>query len=719
MRLVFSSLMALALMGWRSLAPEKGAIADFGTSAVQVTVHRDRYGVPHVFGPTDSATAFGFGYAQAEDNFPRLEDNFIRAIGRRAEVEGENAVIEDRLNRTLEIPRLASEEYARLDRKMRALVDGFVAGINHWMAKHPDAPRRLLTRMEPWYPLAFIRYNYYQNGFAFGAGLRRTDLASAQDSGLRTRSFAQSSDSPTTVWEDSTLHHATGSNGWVVNPSRSASGHALLFINPHLPFFGPGQVYEGHVVSEEGWNFTGYTRFGFPLPYVGHNEHVGWVSTDNAADQADLYYETFDDPGQPLNYRYGTGYRPATRWTDTIRVKTPNGLDARALNLRKTHHGPIVGQRNGRQLALRMAKFEADGWLAEWYAMTRARNLVEFKAAMRPLNMQFGNAMYADKDGNTFYIYNGAVPRRDPQFDWSEPVEGSDPRTEWQGYHAFEELPQLTNPTSGWMQNCNGTPFLLTDVGNPDSARFPKYMVQEDDTRRAMISRRILSAKNKWTFEEWERAAFDTHVIWADSTLPALFAAWDALPASDARRVRLDTAVTELRRWNRRSDTLSVATTVFIAFRDRLERENRPDPVTALDSAVTALTRALGSWKTPYGQTVRLQRWDDVTGGRPSDSLPSLPVPGVGGGEGAVFTFYGAEFGGLRRRYGVAGGSYISVVEFGPTVRAKTIHVLGASGDPRSDHYFDQAPLYARGQFKPGWFTPEEIRANLERSYSP
>ena len=672
--------------------------------ASQVTIYRDRYGVPHVFGKTDAATAFGFGYAQAEDNFARLEDNFIRAIGRRAEVDGEGAVVEDRLNRVLEIPRLAREEHARLDPKMRALLDGFVSGINYWMGSHPGAGRGFFSRMEPWYPLAFIRYNYYQNGFVYSSGIRRGE-------------FLLATNTPGDPDGDE-LRRANGSNGWVVNPSRSASGHALLFINPHLAFFGPGQVYEGHVQSDEGWNFTGYTRFGFPFPYVGHNESVGWVSTDNAADMSDLYVETFDNPARPLSYRYGDGYREAVEWRDSIRVKTAAGVESRILTLRKTHHGPIIGSRGGNPLAVRMAKLDADGWIGEWYAMTRALNLREFKAAMRPMNMLFGNAMYADRDGNTFYVYNGAVPRRDPSFDWTEPVEGSDPRTEWQGWHTFDQLPQLTNPPSGWMQNCNGTPFLLTDRGNPLSTDFPKYMVQEEDTRRSVTSRLILAAKDKWTFTEWERAAFDTRVIWSDSTLPALFAAWDRLSRPDPRRARLDSAVRELRDWDRRSTTTSVATTLFVTFRDRLEREYRPEPVAALDSAVTALTRNLGTWRVPYGETSRLQRWNDL-GGTASDSAASIPVPGVSGNDGAIFTFTAVSFRDARRNYGVHGGTYISVVEFGPVVKAKTIHVFGASGVPGSPHYFDQAPLYARGEFKPGWFTLEEIKANLERAYRP
>jgi penicillin amidase len=501
-----------------------------------------------------------------------------------------------------------------------------------------------------------------------------------------------------------------GSNGWVIGPSKSATGHAMLFINPHLPFFGPGQVYEGHVRSDEGWNFTGYTRFGFPFPYVGHNESLGWVSTDNAADQADLYLETFDDSLRPLAYRYGTGYRQATAWSDTIGVKTDSGIERRVFTFRKTHHGPLVGTRGGRPLALRMAKLDGEGWLAEWYAMTRARSVAQLKEAMRPLNMLFGNVMAADAEGNTFYLYNGAVPVRDPRFDWSGPLDGGDPATEWRGYHRLEDLPQLTNPATGWMQNCNTTPFLLTSSGNPDSSRYPRYMVVEGDNPRGLASRRILAGTVRFTWEQWVGAAFDVRVVAADSFLPALL-------ADSASAGRLAPAIEVLARWDRRSDTTSVAMTLFDRWREALR--SGVSNLAALDTAVARLERDFGTWRVPWGEVNRLQRVDEPADQQFDDLRPSLPVVGVGGQHGAVFTYAARPVSGQKRRYGVAGGSYVSVVEFGPVVRRLAVHTMGASGHPDSPHYFDQAPLYAGGQFRPAWFTIEEIRANLERAYHP
>jgi len=535
--------------------------------AKMVTIYRDTYGVPHVFGRTDASTVFGFAYAQAEDNFWRVEENLIWALGRASELYGEDSLSEDRLNHALEIPRLAQEEYGRLDRHMRTLCDSFAAGFNYYLSLHPETKPRLLKHIEPWYTLAFIRYNYYQNGFARDRNLRPVELQTAE--------------------HDSDLRPHLGSNGWVIGAAKSATGNAMLFINPHLPFFGSGQVYEGHVHSAQGWNFTGYTRFGFPLPYVGHNENGGWVSTDNEADLEDVYFETFDVPGRPLAYKYGKTYRLATERSEEIRVKTPAGIETRRFTMRKTHHGPVLGMRDGKFLTLRMAKFEADGWLREWYDMTNAKSLAALKRAMAPLNMLFGNVMYADRQGNTWYLYNGAVPRRNPRFDWTKAVDGSDPATEWQGYHTMAELPQLTNPKTGWMQNCNTTPFLLTSEGNPDPKRYPKYMVQEGDNPRGAISRQILSATPTFTFDEWQRAAFDTRVMSATTHLPQLL---DALKGrlhvtstttASGATARLREANDELASWNHRSSTDSVAMTIFSLWHDRVSRARGPNSATA------------------------------------------------------------------------------------------------------------------------------------------
>jgi len=562
-------------------------------------------------GETPAATAYGFAWAQAEDNFWQVEENFIRAVGRAAEVHGEPALPEDWINRALEIPRLAREEYREADPELRALLDGFAAGFNDYVGSRPDVDFRLLDRVEPWHALAFIRYVYYQRGFRFAADLpgEAYDAEFARSTGVDADRLRTAARDPVA---EARRRRSFGSNSWAVAPGRSASGNALLFINPHLPFFGASQVYEGHVVSRDGWNFSGYGRFGFPLPYIGFGEHLGWMSTDNYADQTDVYAERFENPDDSLAYRYGGEWRRASTRVDTLRARTADGVETYPARFRRTHHGPILALADGRPLAVRMARFEERGWLRQWYDMTRARTLEEFRRVASRRRMLFGNILYADRAGNIFYVYNAAVPVRSEAYDWSEPVDGSDPGTEWNGYHPMEELPQLLNPSSGWIQNCNSTPFLSTSAGNPVADSFPSYMVTEGDTPRAREARRILGGHDRWTFEEWADSSYATHVQRAAEEIPPLVEAWEALRGGDpARAERLEGPVRLLEGWDRVSRVDSEAMTLFVFWGERFLRGGDAGAgarLRALEAAVADLEEAWGGWRVPWGEVNRLQR---------------------------------------------------------------------------------------------------------------
>jgi penicillin amidase len=699
--------------------------------ARSVTIYRDSYGVPHVYGPTDASCVFGYIYAQAEDNFWQIEDSYIRSLGRASEIYGDRTLADDMLNRALEIPKLAKAEYDRTTGRTRELSDALADGLNYFLAHNPQVKPRLLTHFEPWYSYAFSRFTIYQQ-FIYGkSGLKvdeiKTAVQALDSSGAAAGSSTVSLNIPMSGFDEPQEEPIVGSNMWTVTPSKSASGHALLFINPHQPFFGAGQWYEGHVHSGEGWNLSGASFFGSPSPTIGHNEYLGWSHTVNDPDIVDLFIEKFDDSKNPLAYRYGSDHRLATEWTDTIVVKTAKGAEPRSFKFRKTHHGPIVSVREGKPLAVKLARLEEGGWIDEWYAMGKAKNMAEFKAAMSKCAIPMFNAMYADRAGNIFYIYNGSIPKRPTKFDWSKPVDGSNPEAEWNGYHSFDELPQLTNPKTGFMQNCNQTPFTTTADGNPAKDSFPNYMTHESDNARARISRRILSTHEKFSFDDWARAGLDTTVLESETQIPLLVADWEKLKTVDAARAgKLADPIAELKAWDHVSTIDSKAMTLFALAFDRAGRlvaQKVKDEwlrIRALEEVIADLNRDFGTWQVAWGEINRLQRIQ--SGGELetfSDARPSLPIAGAPGTVGIVNNFYARPEKGQKRRYGVAGTSFVSVVEFGPKVQARSLLVFGESADPKSPYNFDQAQLYSKKQFKPAWFTLPEIKANSKKVYHP
>lgn len=704
-------------------APESSAAAlDPEALARSATIHRDAYGVPHIEGPTDASVVFAFAYAQAEDYFWQVEDTYLMCTGQYAEVVGMRGLQNDLLNRAFEVVPTSKQTYASLTPHERGLCDAFAAGLNYYLAKHPETKPRLITHFEPWMVLAFSRHLTLEMSFGH--------------TGQAKQYFPEGHDA---LWK------AVGSNAWAVAPQRSKNKTALLVANPHQPWFGFGQFYEGHLKSGEGWNFSGATFFGSPLPTIGHNERLGWTFTVNEPDIADAWIETFDDPQRPLAYRYGEGYREATEWRETVRLKRGRNVEPREYTFRKTHHGPVIAKRGENQaISVQVAKLYEAVLMRQLSRLLRAQNFTEFRAGMAMQNFPFMNTVYADADGNIFYLYNGTVPRRDPQFDWRSLQDGADPRTEWDGYLTIDELPQVLNPPSGYVQSCNSSPYTTTDDGNPSIGDFPKYLAEDahDDKRRAVRSRQFLRELTEATFETMEQAVFDTEIYWARQELPKFAREFEALKTRNPElAAKVDPLLRHLLDWDCRVTEDSTQATLLIQWYEELYGFGYPaetikaEFIAQPDERFAALVRAaeklkgvFGKWEKPWGEVNRIQRHADVADFYEipfADKLPSLPCVGAQGPPGTMFTMYYTPSVSIplvrvmKKHYGVVGLSYCAVMEFGPQVKAKSLLQFGQSGDPKSPHYFDQAELLSRRQMKPELFHWDDVLAGAKRSYHP
>ena len=662
--------------------------------AQDVKIYRDSYGVAHIYGPTDPSVIFGSAYARAEDRFNKIDQMYTMALGKNAEAYGKNAMYSDILVRAFEIPRLSKEEYQNASPELKAICDAYADGINYYLMKNPDIEFTVIDEFKPWYVFA---------------GLRMVHLSQVLRMGLN----------PGEVQENINMQTFNESNMWAISPEKSATGNAMLCINPHLQFDEP---YEIHLHSEEGLQISGAYIQGLGItPFFAYNEYLGWSLTGNQANSVDIYNETFDNPEDSLLYKYDQGYRKAQIWQDTIKVKTNSGFERQILTLRKTHHGPILAERDGKQLAVKVGKMKEGGMAQQLYSMARSQSITEFKEAIKDCAIPRHNIMAADKDGNIFYAYCPPIPKRNSKFDWSNPVDGSNPETEWQGYHTLDELPQVLNPESGFIQNCNTTPFTTTSEGNPQRTDYPDYIAEkETDYLRAQLLRRILANEDSFSFEEWADLAFDTYIMKAEEELPALFEEWNKYKTAGIEYDdELQQAIEVLANWDKRGAVNSIATTLFVLWHEKLSRTNENEDwekVNALKDVIQVCDSVYGDWRLQWGAINRLQR--PKKGGY-NDQRKSFPVGAVDDNLGTIFAFRSRQRKNTKKRYGYYGQSYVCVVEFGDEVKSKSIIPFGQSSDPESSHFFDQAKLFAKKEFKPSWYYLTEIKNNLEKVYNP
>ncbi|MGU3316770.1 penicillin acylase family protein [Sphingomonas sp. M6A6_1c] len=690
--------------------------------AARVTITRDDWGIPHVRGQTDADAVFGLIYAQAEDDFPRIEANYLTALGRTAEALGEDAIWADLRQRLFVDPAELRADYAASPAWLRTLMQAWADGLNCYLATHPQTRPKVLTRFEPWMALSFTEGS-------IGGDIERITL-----SDLKT--FYGTPTPPTPEDLGAVPREPAGSNGIAIAPRLTANGNALLLINPHTSFYFRS---EAQMTSGEGLNAYGASTWGQFFIYQGFNPKAGWMHTSSTVDNIDEFAERIVRAGAGYAYRYGSDQRPVATRTVTLRYRRDDGtMGERRFTTYRTHHGPIVARKAGRWIATALM-WKPVPALEQSYLRTKATDLASYTAVADRKANSSNDTLFADDKGEIAFLMPQFMPVRSDRFDYTRPVDGSDPATDWHGLHSLASLPNVVGPRTGWVHNTNDWPWSAAGPDSPQAKDYPRYMDQVGGNARGVHADLLLTGKSGWTAESLRAAAFDPYLPAFARLLPGLVEAWDALPARDPRRASLAAPVALLKAWDHRWSRDSAATSLAVFWGDHLWREvggfaqaerlNVPDYIAtrvgadaklaALSEAVDRLTRDFGGWRVPWGNINRFQRIDDAIAPHFDDAAPSIPVPFTSAQWGSLASFGAKRWPGTKRYYGTSGNSFVAIVEFGPRVKAMAVMAGGQSGDVRSRHFTDQAARYAQGRLRPVYFYPDELNGHIERRYRP
>ncbi|TMI83532.1 MAG: acylase [Bacteroidetes bacterium] len=590
-------------------------------------------------------------------------------------------------------------------------MDAASDGVNYFLYKHPEVRPALLNRFEPWFSL--MRTNGSISATQTG-GINHQDMGNLYKIGDAAISLnvlpVTGHQLPATMQRDE-----VGSNGFALSPAKTASKNAIIYINPHVTFYYRTEM---QMISNEGLNAYGGVTWGTFFVFQGFNEHCGWMHTTSSADVADAYKEKVEKRNGALVYLYNGKWLPVKTRQVTIRYKEDGILKKQTFTTYATGHGPVMGSRDGVWLSLKENNRSLTALMQSWLR-TKAKGFEDFKKVMDMRSNSSDNTVFADDKGNIAYWHGNFIPKRDRKIDWSEPVDGTTSATEWKGLHPLDEMVHVYNPASGWIQNCNSTPFTVSGASSPKKENYPTYMAPDEENYRAINAERLLSEAKDITIDNLIKHIGYSHYLSAfEVLLPPLFSAYDELAPSDSLRTILQEPISLVRQWDRNSSVSSVATTLAIEWASRSGRMTLPaEKLKAFLETVSDLEKRFGSWKIAWGEVNRYQRVGESENF--DDSKPSLPSGLASSALGSLPSFVARRYPGTNKRYGYNGNSFIACVEFGKKVHAKSIITGGQSFDPSSKHFTDQAQMFLDGDFKDVLFYKEDVKKHVERQYHP
>jgi acyl-homoserine-lactone acylase len=690
-----------------------------------ITIIRDTWGIPHVYGKSDADAVFGVMYAQAEDDFNRVETNYINAMGRLAEAEGEAEIYRDLRMKLFIDPADMKAKYDASPAWLKSLMNAYADGLNYYLSKHPQVKPRVITRFEPWMALTFSEGS-------IGGDIERVNLTQLEafyGKGPKTATSASAGN----VLRDL---EPRGSNGIAIAPSNTTGHHALLLINPHTSFFFRA---EAQMVSDEGLNAYGALTWGQFFVYQGFNDRAGWMHTSSGVDNIDEYLETIVKKGDGFAYKFGAEERPVMATKITVPYKTANAMAKKEFTVYRTHHGPIVREADGKWVSVRLMQ-EPVKALTQSYTRTKAKSYKAFRDTMELHTNSSNNTIYADADGTIAYFHSNFIPRRDTKFDWTKPVDGSDPATEWTGVLSIDETPGLKNPPNGWLYNVNNWPWSAAGSNSPKKADYPAYVDRGTaESARGVHAIRVLENKKDFTLDSLVAAAYDSYLPAFAGLIPALIKAYDKGPANNPLKAKLSEQMASLKGWDLRWSVTSTPTSLAVYWGEEIGRivadaarnagvsaetyaATHATPAQLLQALSTAsdkLAGDFGNWKTAWGDINRYQRLTGDIVQPFNDAGPSIPVGFTSSRWGSLASFGARTYKGTKKMYGTSGNSFVAVVEFGDRVQARAVTAGGQSGDPKSPHFNDQAARYSTGDLREVYFYRPQVESHQERQYHP
>ena len=659
-----------------------------------VTIYRDVWGVPHIYGEKDSDTAFGLAYAHAEDDFKTIQDVLLTVRGTSASVKGKKAAPIDYLVGMLKVWQTVNDKYeSNLSLEAREICEAYADGINLYIEKFPDKAFKQL------YP---VTGKDIVAGFIF-----RTPLMFDFDWYIK-ELMKDTKPEFSDYSQTNTEYSMYGSNVFAINQNRSADGHTRIAINSHQPWTGPVTWYEAHLHSEQGWNVSGGLFPGSPVVFKGYNENLAWSHTVNSPDLVDIYELTIN-PNNENQYLLDDKWVEFEKETLPIKVKLWGPIKwTFKRELLWSKHGPVIKANHG-TYSIRYSGEGLIGQLEQWYKMNKSTNLGEFKESMAMMQIPMFNTLYADKLSNLFYIYNALIPKRVEGFKWDGILPGDKEELIWDSYYSFKELPQVTNPKSGYLQNCNSTPYLATvGADNPQKILPNNTGIEDFQSNRAYRANELYGGDKSITKQEFYDYKYDTYYSQNSVMKYALDRFLKDAKTDDKQLLE---ALELLRNWdlnNQKENTAAALAllTFKITYNIKDFQYDYQTIMNQFKESVDFLINEFGQIDVPLGQLQILKRGEVM-----------LPLDG---GPDLLRAVYSKMIN--NRKVATHGDCFFQMVDWDQNgnLSVESIHQFGsATLNESSKHYSDQAYLFSNKEMKPSWIELDSIKNYLKTSYTP